>query len=407
MRWRWFCVAVLLMGTSLRAVPVSPHAQKAVETIRQLREIGVPKPDETSRSFPVPASVTALLRTLNHELEALLMEELNDASRPRLPNEEEILDDLRKAGWQEIPPNKWAAYGEIKEISYNLNPDYRPGILIVTTQLWLPYDDSDPDAAVYVFQGEKRNWELVLKADADFGTTSDGRLNGMQSKISPPDSEGKWFLVVAHVPPSQRMEEHFVQYEALRPGKESGKPVVLVSRRDPVNSAFQPPFELSVYPDSFQVKEGVERKLDGQLGTVFMTYEIDNYGARRVGPLGESPVDFLDQWVQAAWDDAKRWSEEKAWPALVTWHERLDNLAADSAEVTSMQPCPRGKQGDEEWVIELAFDAGVSPVLGSDQLYVEVARKDDDYRLVWVETTRPKGCDGKTPLTPAIGTTLP
>jgi hypothetical protein len=72
------------------------------------------------------------------------------------------------AGWEEIPDHKWNAYGEIIRIEFDWKLGYEPDLLIVSLQLWIPCGSSDPDSAVYVFQGKARHWELVLAADADF-----------------------------------------------------------------------------------------------------------------------------------------------------------------------------------------------------------------------------------------------
>jgi hypothetical protein len=88
-------VALSLVNGTASAREVSPHARKAVEVIRQLREIGLS--DSAGSAAGPPARVPGLLRTLNQELRALIVEYLNDQTRLHtVPQEEDILDQLRE-----------------------------------------------------------------------------------------------------------------------------------------------------------------------------------------------------------------------------------------------------------------------------------------------------------------------
>ncbi len=104
MRQIWLCmVVVALTGTFTGVHEVSSRAKKTIETIRELRAIGVP--DDYERTNP-PAKVPGLLRALNKELRALIAEDLNDSGRQTVPDKKEILDDLTVAGWEELPSFK-------------------------------------------------------------------------------------------------------------------------------------------------------------------------------------------------------------------------------------------------------------------------------------------------------------
>jgi hypothetical protein len=206
MRAIWASLILNLLGcTVLIAQPVSGHAQKAVETIQQLRAIGFPN-SYTSIDLEAgpPAKVPGLLRGLNQELKALIVEDLNDQTRLAGPSEDEIREQLTAAGWEEIPRHKWNAYGEIRQIKFDWKPEYEPGVLIVSTQLWVPCDGVAADSAIYVFQGTGRKWNLVLATESDFESTDKRDEGGLQYEISPRDSKGNWFLVMAPCHPTVR-----------------------------------------------------------------------------------------------------------------------------------------------------------------------------------------------------------
>jgi len=94
-------VAILLACTQLKGQGVSPHAQDAVQTIRQLRAIGLPN-FEDGHTGP-PARVPRLLRQLNQQLRALITDTLNDRSRLTVASQAEVIGQLQAAGWDEIP----------------------------------------------------------------------------------------------------------------------------------------------------------------------------------------------------------------------------------------------------------------------------------------------------------------
>jgi hypothetical protein len=174
--------------------------------------------------------------------------------------------------------------------------------------------------------------------------------------------------------------------------------VVLVSGRDLVDPFLEPPFRITVSASSFEVKEGRKRRLDGQFGTAIVNYEINNYGARRVAPLADTSEDFVDQWAQADWSDAKRWTNEGLGSALEQWHEKLSRMAPDSVEFESVQLCSSSGQADQEWLIELDIDQRANPELGSDSLFIQVVKRNGEFRFESVWKEHPAGCTGRTAL---------
>jgi hypothetical protein len=393
----WVCLSLAPFAcTNLAARSVSPHAQKAVETIQQLRSIGLPNANDLE-SGP-PAKVPGLLRLLNHELKALIVEDLNDANRHAVPGEEEVMEQLTAAGWEEIPSHKWNAYGEISQIKFDWKPGYEPGILIVSTQLWLPCGNTDPDSAIYVFQGIARHWDLVLAAESDFDPAGEGDETGMQYNLSPPDPRGRWFLVVAHLPPSCRRTPNVLRYKALRPGANANQPTLLVSGRETIHPFFEPAFQIRTESDWFAVTHGKLRNLDGELGIVISRYDLNDPQSRRIAPVALTPEDFLDQWTQLNWDDAKRWSKTSWDSILQDWHSRLNNLTPASTEIESVRHCPGSDDGDQSWLIELSIDQRVNPSIKQEILYVEVAKRGGSFVLDGVHESHPSGCPGETAL---------
>jgi hypothetical protein len=400
-----FLILFLLASTNLAAQQVSPHAQKAVQAIQRLRAIGMS--DTVDVDPAPPPQVPSLLRRLNQELRALIAEDLNDPSRHAVPNEHEILEELTAAGWEEVPSHKWNAYGEIRQIKFDWKTGYEPGILVVSTQLWLPCGSADPDSAIYVFQGVARRWDLVLAAESDFDPAGENDVTGMQYKISPPDSHGRWFLVVAHVPPSCRRAATTVSYKALRPGTGLNQPIGLLSGRESINPFFQPAFRVDTEKYSFALTLGKLRKLDGEAGIAIFRYGLSGDDVRRMAPLALAPEDFLDQWAQLNWDEAKRWTRAPSDPVIEEWHSKLKTLASDSTEIESVHLCSGTSEGDGDWLLELSVDGRLNPSLKETTLYVAIAKAEGTFVLNGVLDKPPSGCSGRTPLKPIVEPSLP
>ena len=387
--------AILLLScTNLNAQSVSPAARKAVQTIQKLRAIDAP--NSRDRDVGPPSNVPYLLRQLNQQLKALIIEDLNDQTQNTLPNEEEVLDHLRAAGWEELPSNKWTAYGEIRKIKFDLNAAQDPPLLVVSTQLWLPCGSTDPDSAIYVFRGMSRRWELVLSTDSDFDPVGGADEGGLQYEISPRDSRGRWFLAVAQLPPSCGGDGNVLRYKALRPGANADNPTVLIAQREVIDKGFDPPFRLEVQDDWFAVTEGKQRVLGGGTGVRILRYAVDTNKIRRIAPLAVYPEDFLDEWAQLSWDEARQWVIESSEGGLKKWHTKLNNIGKDSSEIELMRRCLGNEDSEGTWLIELAVDSRSDPSMEDRRVYVQVAKKNNTFFVNNIQQNLPAGCSGKT-----------
>lgn len=386
-------MTIVLACIQVEAKSVSPRAQEAVRTIRELRAIGLPNFD-AGQNGP-PARVPALLRELNGQLRTLITNTLNDRSRSGVASEREIIAELQAAGWKEIPSYKWNAYGEISQIRFDMRTGYDPGILVVSTQLWVPCGSTDPDTAIYIFEGRARDWKLILATDADFDTTGKGEESGMQYQLSPPDANGSWYLAIAQAPPAcgPTPEPANLRYKILRRSRSPDEPRILLDRREPLNEKFKPPFRLEVEDDWFAVTKGKERKLDGEPGVSIARYQIIGDEMTRMQPLALTAEDFLDEWVQLDWSEAVHSSSQSS--DLPKWHSILNALAYDSTEIEFVQPCREQREADKVWLAGLWIDQELNPNSENERLYIVVSERHHAFFVDSVNTTRPPGCPGK------------
>ena len=388
------CLATIVLACiQVAGQTISQQAQETSQTIQELRTIGLPD-FEAGQSGP-PARVPGLLRILNKQLRTLISNTLNDRSRPGVASEREVVAELQEAGWKEIPSYEWNAYGEISQIRFDFRTGYSPGVLVVTTQLWVPCGSTDPDTAIYVFQGRARDWKLVLATDADFDPNGEREESGIQYELSPPDANGEWYLAVTQAPPAcgPTPAPASLRYEILRPGRTPDEPLILLDRREPLNEKFQPPFRLEVQDDWFAVTKGKERKLDGEPGVSIARYQVIGNGMTRMQPPALAPDDFLDEWVQLSWSEAAHLSSQS--PDLSRWHSTLSALANDSTEIEFVQPCPEHGTADKIWLAGLWIDRKLNPSSENERLYIVVSERHHSMFVDSVNAIRPDGCPGK------------
>jgi hypothetical protein len=321
----------------------------------------------------------------------LITDTLTVPSRHGIASEKEIFAQLRAAGWEEIPSNKWNAYGEINRIVFSGSAE-EPGVLVVSTQLWLPCGSADPDTAIYVFHGSVRDWKLVLSTDADFMPSGDNGV-GMQYRISPPDAKGGWYLAIAQTPPACGPVPADLRYKILRPGPSAAEPRILMNHREPLNTKFSPPFRLETEDDWFAVTRGKQRKLDGEPGVSITRYQITGDQIVRIQPLALTPDDFLDEWVQLGWSEASRWSGSQT--DLSTWHSKLQALDSDSTEFEFVQPCPQEPRADKQWLAGLWIDQKLNPASAEKRVFIVLREQNHSFFVDSIGTTRPAGCPGK------------
>ncbi len=382
-------VVCLLLCVSAFGQRVSPRAIEAVQTIRELRAIGIPDDDQNNP----PAKVPGLLRKLNKQLLALITETINDKKRRGIVSAEEIYAKLRAAGWNELPESKWDAYGEIKEINIQSSlAQYGQELLTASTQLWVPCGNTDPDSALYIFQGRAPDWKLILTTDTDFDTPDYLEMSGMQFSLSPPDRDGHWFLVVAHTPPTCRSAPSDLHYKVLRPGSSPDHPEVVFQGIKRLDPRFSPMFRLHTEDDEFSITTGKTRKLDGEPGVSILRYNVVGDKVTRTQPLALTAEDFIDEWAQLNWNDASFYSTKLADANLQEWHGKLEALADDSTEIMEIQHCPQKSGADASWLVDLWIDQKQNPSSNDQRLYIDVSERNHVLYVDSVTPNRPADC---------------
>jgi hypothetical protein len=340
------------------------------------------------------------LRKLNSSLRGLVIELVN-RPEPDVRVQglwEAVIAELEEAGWEELPRQKWNAYGELDSVEDDWKLDSDPGgfLRTVVTKLWVPCGGADPDTIVYVFEKKGRSWELVLQTEGDYEPRFDGNdALGFQFQISPPDENGRWFLSIATLPPVCDLRPLTVTYRVLRAGNVPERPLEILKMREELASEAAPPYELRTEMDWISMTRPVRRRLDGEPGITITRWRIQGNAAERTFPLADDPEDFLDAWVQLPWAQAKSWSALSGHSHLQDWHGKLDRVLPGSIGLSFVQPCP-AEGWKEQWQIGLYLDFRGQEIMNSEELFATVGKERGVFRVESVAPQRAPGCPGET-----------
>src|SRR5215472_8141538 len=333
-----FCVIV-------PATAFSQRAKNIADTLQQLRHIKI----EDDHEADVPAAVIPMLTRLKHDLLASFQQVLNESGPgvQAATAQEELLRRLQAAG-----VGLTDFYSEADQGGYGLifnlevrQPSGHSDLLMFRSELSIECGD---DSSLYVFQKREGRWKVVIAIESNgYKKVYRGLANLLYYDVSPPDADGRWFLVYAHEYPSCQGNWNGIQYRVLRPGASPEKPILVLSReegmyRGGIYRGGDLP-KLEVTKDSFRLEFDGSQELDaGVLARTHVAcYRIAGNQASRMPPLADSAAGFLDEWAHMPWRKAAPWSRIPKFARA--GHHTLGNEGLYH-EFDFVQPCPGGNK---------------------------------------------------------------
>lgn len=391
----------------LLASPAGLKAQteKFESVVKQLRKIDTRQKGNPSGN--VPPAAQKLLPQFKAGLRERIGRSLN--THYDAPVEEMrglILSDLKKSGIEVLQgmESDGSETPEGDEFGYVYNvtvrqPEKHDDLLAVVTNLTIPCGS---DASLSLYQRNGMSWQLILVSEANGYADITGARGSFQFGVSPPDAEGRWFVVTADVNPWCSSNWQQLRYKVLRPGEDAMHPQKLLEENTPVYLNADPPYRLTVDREGFQVREVAYQSLDASILT---RLHVQKYGVRgdrvtRIPPLATAPEDFLDEWMDLKWEDADQWVAASADASkLQFWHGRLSKQAREEkvdTELDFVQPCPEA-ENESKWQIGLLLEGAEEHALPKDfpeELFFTVKQSQGAFYLEGVEKERPPGCPG-------------
>jgi hypothetical protein len=390
---------ILSCGTVLQAQTDKLHA-----VVEQLRAI-----DTRSKGNPsgdVPPAAQKLLPQFKAGLREIIRRTINEHYSPS-PEilHDIILSDLKKAGIEALSRVQRDGYytadgddfGYLSDVTVR-QPERHPDLVAVVTNLTIPCGS---DASLSLYRRIGATWQLILVAESNGYSDISGAQGSFQFAISPPDSEGNWFVVAADVNPWCSSNWQQLRYKVLGPGEDAGHSQVLLDEHATIYLGVDQPYRLTVSPGGFEIRHVAAQGLDDSIMTRVhvQKYEVNGSHVTRVPPLALAPEDFLDEWVEMKWESASAWVSSTDAAKLQYWHSRLSKEARAKldTEFAFVQPCPAA-ENISKWQIGLQLEGtGEHDLPGDlpDELFFNISKRDGTFYVESIGKDRPPGCPGE------------
>jgi hypothetical protein len=181
------------------------------------------------------------------------------------------------------------------------------------------------DAMLLIFEPRQNSWAEALRWQSPPYNEVSGAFWSFQHKISPPDVNGKWFVVTSRVKPWCSSTWSSIEYAILRPG-----PKVLLKRTEEMWWGGEDFGKLTATEGSAEIRyhsSSIDLGIHNRL--YLRHYEIKGDTVKRTQPVAESPRDFVDEWLVSPWSEAQHWSA----PGLEALHVRAKDHAYEFESV--------------------------------------------------------------------------
>jgi hypothetical protein len=296
----------------------------------------------------IPPAARPLLTRYKHELRDLAARAIAAAGNPEEAQRRvaPILEDL-----------------ESEEMTFSYPAEDR-NLIAVTVDIFIP---CGRDASLYLFRRQTSGWRLILARESlGYETAGDGQEN-FQFKLSPPDGHGDFFVVTANESPGCESNWHALRFDVLRVG-ETAKPRVLFRAK---RSMWEREYKLTATANGFRIVWPGPFHLDfGRHSRAYVEqYTVDGSRGERVAPVAFRGMDFIDEWAEMPWAQAKRFGGTR----------EVHRLLQDAGASEFDQEQEAG-EGLETVALNISKNSG-----GRERMTFTIELKEDDYRIVKID----------------------
>jgi hypothetical protein len=254
---------------------------------------------------------------------------------------------------REDVPADFGKYGF--QLWFDVRATQQPRLLSVTAAFDI---ECGSDAVLFVFGPDGGSWKEVLRWQSKPYKTVAGAFWSFGYGISPPDAEGRWYVVTKHINPWCSSTWADIYYDVLRQ-VESSTPKVLLSGSDFMWWGNEDFGKLVVNRNEFDLRFHSESIDTGVHNRVWIRhYSVLGDKVKRIQPVAISPRDFVDEWIVSPWKDASHWSSKSALADLRQAHQmmsRRENSDNTLLEYSSVYGCSDAR---DHYQVEVSQETG-------------------------------------------------
>lgn len=243
------------------------------------------------------------------------------------------------------------------------------------------------DSMLMLYRRSAAGWSETMVRRSEPYSEVKGGWQDLRFAVSPPDAQGNWFVATVSTTPWCTSAWQGMPYALARPGPSPDRPAVFFRGKNTIYLGNESDLLLKAERDSFEIRhDGSSLDPDILIRRHVRRYAVAGGSVRRVQPVAENVRDFVDEWVESPWTEAKAWSGNN--PALASAHARLQAARHETLRgFDSVRGCSGGfieVQFDEQsgpnwfvlvgggpegpWTLERAGRRPVKECLGADGL---------------------------------------
>ncbi len=221
-----------------------------------------------------------------------------------------------------------AIYGSGLKVSAS-RPDGRPQLIAVTAAFGI---NCGTDTMLLIYERPSGTWQRTLRWRSDnYDQISDAFGDFFQFSVLSQDTHGKWLAAVAHGTPWCTSRWSRWSVDLIQPAS-SGEPQ---RTKQHIQSDYirenAPVFKRRSDGFEFRVEKG-SLDVDVMTRAAIYRYRLADDQLQRMQPIAMNGRDFVDEWLQVEWSDARHWSDPANLSILEKVHAGFRALRAPAAK---------------------------------------------------------------------------
>ena len=209
------------------------------------------------------------------------------------------------------------------------------------------------DSMLILYRRTPSGWRETMVRRSEPYSEIRGGWGDLRFAVSPRDPEGRWFVATVSTTPWCTSAWQGLTYAVARPGPSPDRPDVFFRGKGTIYLGDESDLVLRAEQGAFEIRhDGSSLDSDILVRRHVRRYAVAGGSVRRVQPVAESVRDFVDEWVESPWAEAKAWSGSD--PGLAAAHSGLKAARFETlGGFASIRACPGGATQ-----IELAAQEG-------------------------------------------------
>jgi hypothetical protein len=203
---------------------------------------------------------------------------------------------------ENAPPDR---HGNV--LAYQVAPvPAHPEMLAVVATLGIKCGS---DSMLMLYGRTGGGWREVMVRRSEPYKEISGGWQDLHFAVSPPDSDGRWFVATVSSTPWCSSAWQGMPYALARPGKAPDRPDVFFRGKGVTYLGNDEDLSVRAEPGAVEIRhDGSSIDPSIVIRRHVLRYAISGDRVRRVQPVAENVRDFADEWIASKWAEAKDWS---------------------------------------------------------------------------------------------------